>query len=238
MYRKTEYRFADAIEIEEYHSARYGAPGEKRQPKRKPTPEQMAAANQRTREKTCRRKLRANFKEDDYFVTLTYRQEARPPDMERAKKDLQKMLRKLREGYRKKGEVLKWIANIECGTRGAWHVHLVANRIRDGDALISRLWKYGRVTLQLIYEQGKYHKLARYMTKTPRTEPRIREAHYMSSRNLPVPKPKRKVIRWKTFRQIKPPQGWYLDTETCFEGINPVTGFRCRSYTFLRCRRD
>ena len=40
-YKKKIYRFKNAIEIEEYHTARYGAPGQKRIPKRTVTPEQV-----------------------------------------------------------------------------------------------------------------------------------------------------------------------------------------------------
>lgn len=238
MYRRSTYTFPDAREVEEFASLRYGAPGQKRAERRKATPEQMAAANQRAKEKKCRRKLRAHFKKDDYFVTLTYRKDERPQDMAAAKQDVRRFIRRIRKAYKGRGDPLKWIANIECGSRGAWHVHLAINRTQDGDRIISKAWEHGRIMMQLIYEQGKCHKLARYMTKTPRTDPRLREAHYMSSRNLPVPKPKKKVIRWKSFRRISPPKGWYLDKETYFEGVNPVTGYRCRSYTFLRCRRD
>ena len=44
--RKT-YRYRNAVEVEEYHTGRYGAPGQKRKEKAKPTPEQMEKVNQR-----------------------------------------------------------------------------------------------------------------------------------------------------------------------------------------------
>ena len=44
-YSKTIRRAKNAIEYEEYHTARYGAPGQARIKKKKPTPEQMAAVN-------------------------------------------------------------------------------------------------------------------------------------------------------------------------------------------------
>ena len=41
-YKRKTYRYKNAVEIEEYHTGRYGAPGQERKGKSKPTPEQMA----------------------------------------------------------------------------------------------------------------------------------------------------------------------------------------------------
>ena len=40
-YKKKTYKLRAGIEVEEYHSAKYGAPGQERRPKKKLTPEQM-----------------------------------------------------------------------------------------------------------------------------------------------------------------------------------------------------
>lgn len=74
--------FKNAIEVEEYHTARYGAPGHKRAKRRKATPEEIEKINQYNREKLARWKLRANFNVHDYFTDLTYRKDERPPNME------------------------------------------------------------------------------------------------------------------------------------------------------------
>lgn len=235
-YIKKKYSFPYAIEIEEYHTARYGAPGEKRKPKRKPTPEQIEKINQRNKEKKCRRKLRMYFDVNDYFVTLTYAREARPPDMDLAKEDFKRFIRKLRTGYKKHGHELRWIRNIEVGTKGAWHVHLVINRIPDADILIRKAWTKGRVTHQLLYERGEFRELAAYITKSPKTESRLKQSDYSSSRNMPLPEPEKKTIRWKTWRKIRIPEGFYLDKSSLHEGINPVTGYPYRSYTLMRRR--
>lgn len=235
-YIQKKYTFPHAIEIEEYHTARYGAPGEKRKPKRKATPEQIEKQNQRIKEKKCRRKLRAYFDVNDYFATLTYAKDARPPDMKRAKSDFAKFIRKLRSEYKKRGYVLRWIRNIEVGTKGAWHIHFIVNRIPDADLLIRKAWRHGKVTHQLLYEKGEFRELAAYVTKTPKTDPRLRESDYSSSRNMPLPEPKPKRIKWKTWRSIRIPNGFYLDKPSLQEGINPVTGYPYRSYTLLRKR--
>lgn len=235
-YVKKKYRFPHAIEIEEYHTARYGAPGEKRKPRNKPTPEQIEKVNQRNKEKKCRRKLRTYFDVNDYFVTLTYAREARPPDLKQAKKDFAQCIRKLRAEYKKCGQELRWIRNIEVGTKGAWHVHLVINRIPDADIMLRRAWTKGRVTHQLLYERGEFRELAAYITKSPKTESRLKESDYSCSRNMPLPEPEKKVIRWQTWRKIRIPPGFYLDKESLHEGINPVTGYPYRSYTLIKKR--
>ena len=232
--RKT-YTFPDAIEIEEYHRGRYGAPGMRRMKRSRPTPEQIARRNAYNKTVRCRRKLRAHFHKNDLFITLTYRREERPADMAAAKKDFADFIRKVRKRYKKAGVDLKWICNIECGTKGAWHVHLVMNRIQDADVIVNEAWPHGIVDNRLV--DGEMDKLAAYITKEPCTEKRIRESSYSSSRNLPVPEPKLKEIRrpkiWKA--DIKVPDGWYLDKTSLLEGFNPVTQHPYRTYTLLRC---
>ena len=237
-YEEKTIRFKNAIERVEYHSARYGAPGIPRQKKKQPTPEQMEKHNQHNRERLARWKLRANMEVNDYFVTLTFRKDARPTDMEEAKNRWQRFIRKVRKEYQKRKYELKWMRNIEVGTRGAWHIHVILNRIPDTDLIIRVAWEWGRVVSQLLYEKGEFAQLAAYITKTPKTDPRLREASYSASRNLPVPEPEKKIRkRWKTWGKIRIPKGFYLDQDSFREGINPYTGYKYRSYTLLRVRR-
>ncbi len=237
-YEEKTIRFKNAIERVEYHSARYGAPGMPRQKKKQPTPEQMEKHNQHNRERLARWKLRANMEVNDYFVTLTFRKDARPPDIEEAKNRWQRFIRKVRKEYQKRKYELKWMRNIEVGTRGAWHIHVILNRIPDTDLIIRAAWEWGRVVSQLLYEKGEFAQLAAYITKTPKTDPRLREASYSASRNLPVPEPEKKIRkRWRTWGKIRIPKGFYLDQDSFREGINPYTGYKYRSYTLLRVRR-
>ena len=237
-YQKKTYRFPNAIEVEEYHSARYGAPGQVRQKRKKKTSEQMDQINQRNKEKRARRKLRQHFQVNDYFSVLTYRKECRPPDMETAKKHYTEFVRKVRREYQKRGCDLKWIRNIEVGTKGAWHIHMCINRIPDTDLIITKCWTHGRVTHQLLYEKGEFRDLARYITKTPKTDPRLRETSYSTSRNLPLPEPEKKTYPfWKTWRKIRIPNGYFLDQDSFYEGTDPA-GYKCRLYTLLRVRRE
>ena len=237
-YEEKTIRFKNAIERVEYHSARYGAPGIPRQKKKQPTPEQMEKHNQHNRERLARWKLRANMEVNDYFVTLTFRKDARPTDKKEKKNRWQRFIRKVRKEYQKRKYELKWMRNIEVGTRGAWHIHVILNRIPDTDLIIRVAWEWGRVVSQLLYEKGEFAQLAAYITKTPKTDPRLREASYSASRNLPVPEPEKKIRkRWKTWGKIRIPKGFYLDQDSFREGINPYTGYKYRSYTLLRVRR-
>lgn len=129
--------------------------------------------------------------------------------------------------------------NIECGSRGAWHIHLLVNRIADIDIHLRELWTKGSVKMQLLYPDGEFRKLTAYITKTPETDSRLKESHYSASRNMPLPDPEVKVYRkWKTWGKIRIPAGWYLDKETLQEGINPITGYPYRRYTLIRTRRE
>ena len=233
-YTKVIYRLKQGIETEEYHTAKYGAPGQERSPKKKLTPEQMEKQNQTNREKKARRKLREHFQEEDYFSDLTYRKDARPPDMETAKEQFSKCIRQVRKEYRRRGYELKWMRNVEVGTKNGWHIHVIINRIPDTDIILQAAWPYGKVINTLMYEKGGFADLAAYITKTPATDPRLRESDYSASRNLPIPEPEKKIYRhWKTWKEIKVPAGYYLDKSSVREGINPYTGYRYRSYSLL-----
>ena len=230
----------NVIEVEEYHTGRYGAPGQVRKKKKKLTPEQMARVNQKNKEKKCRRKLRAHFDVGDYFTDLTYAKDARPPDMETAKKHFGDFLKIVRREYKKRGKELKWIRNIEVGQRNAWHVHLVINRIQDTDLIIRKAWKMGKVIIQNMTSDGEFKRLAEYITKEPTEENSLVESDYSSSRNLPLPEPEKHVYkRWKTWKENpRIPEGWYLDKDSLFEGENPVTGYPYRTYSLFRIQRE
>lgn len=234
-YRQKRFRLRGGQVVIQYHTARYGAPGQKRSKKSKPTPESMAATNRRRKARICQMKLLEHFTEGDYFTTLTYAKELRPPDMETASKQVGKALAFLRKEYRRRGHELKWIRNIECGTKGAWHIHLVLNRIPETDLLVQRAWKqFGKVVNKPMYEEGGFRQLADYITKTPETDPRLKESKYSASRNLPVPEPKEAVIGFKTFGKIRVPKGYYLDADSVYQGTNSTTGYPYRVYTLLK----
>ena len=89
--------------------------------------------------------------------------------------------------------------------------------------------------IKTLYEKGEFAQLAAYITKTPKTNPRLKEANYSTSRNLPVPPPEKKIVHgWKLSDKIRVPKGYYLDKQSLREGVNPVTGYGYRTYTLLK----
>ena len=69
-YKKITYYCGEIIEVEKKHTGRYGAPGQKRQKKRKPTKEEIAKQNERLAIQKLRRKINTNFGADDYHIIL------------------------------------------------------------------------------------------------------------------------------------------------------------------------
>lgn len=169
--RKTyTFRKRRIIEVEEFHDGRYGHPGGKRKPRGKPTPEQAAIINHQNKVKRCRHKLLEYFSPGDTFITLTYEKRNRPPTMKEAIAHFGKFIRKVKAEYRKRGQELRWIRNIEQGTKGAWHIHLVVNEIGDTASIIKRVWEKGGIYAEQIRLSDKiydedFSKLAAYMTK-------------------------------------------------------------------------
>ena len=234
MRKKKEYWFKDSIEIEEYPDGRYGAPGMKRSKKKKVTPEQIKKINRMNRAKKTRRMIKNNFDEGDLYITLTFAKDKRPKTLTEAKKIWTKMQRKIRSEYKKQGKSFKWIILMERGAKGAIHFHLIINNVLENEIkMIQRLWNYGGLYFRLLYKEGGFEDLAEYMTKDPLTG---EESYFSHSRNLPIPKPRIKKLKGK-WKDPKPYKNYYIDKNSIFDGINPVTGLRYRSYTMIKIDR-
>lgn len=247
--RKTyKFRNDDIIDIEEYHDGRYGARGKKREKKKKPTKEQMRMVNALNKARRCRQKMLEYITPGDVWATWTYEIKNRPMDMEAALKDFQKAMRYVRKEYKKRGYEVFWFRNIQQGTKGAWHIHLIINEIGETASILQKAWDKGGTWFTEIRKSKFYDedftKLSNYITKDENTtelkkdgapgKPRIRAANYNTSRNMPLPKPDvYKLIRWK--KEPKPPKGYYI--ASMHEGINPVTRYRYRRYTMIRLNR-
>lgn len=245
--RKTyKLRGGKVIDVEEHHDGNYGAPGKKRVRKEKPTREQMRAVNALNKARRTRQRLLQYFNDGDIFATWTYEVKNRPASMAAAVIDFGKAIRKVREAYKKRGMELFWIRNIERGTKGAWHIHLVINEIGDTASIIQKAWPHGATYVSDIRHNDKVYdedftKLANYITKDEFTveekkdgtlgKSKIKEANYNTSRNMPLPEPKvDKLVRWK--KEPVPKKGYYI--AKVYEGLNPVTNFKYRRYTMIR----
>lgn len=250
MVKRNLYILKNVIEVEEFLDGRYGAPGEARVKKKKATPEQVEKVNQYNREKKARRKLRLYFEiGQDWFVTLTYRKDARPPDLKTAVKQFGRFRRIMAREYKKRELPFYWIRNIENTPTGNWHIHLVLNDIPNVNILVllKKAWPHGRVKdPQQLYEKGELSALAAYITKNEKTkreyvpdgvlDHRITEASYNTSKNMPLPPPKtQKLKRWREEPYVR--KGYYIDQDSYFEGTNKVTGYNYRHYTMVRLVR-
>ena len=240
-YMQKKYRYGNCIEIKQFHTARYGAPGRPRQKKTKPTPEAVKRQNQRRKEEQTARIIGANFVEGDYVRTLTFAPAQRPADMKEAQKIFKDFYQRLRREYRKRYFELFWIANIECTPRGAWHIHFICNAIFGGADIIKELWQHGGVYDQLIRDITRSGKdLGSYIAKTPDStaagEHKVVEAKLTHSKNLIIPEAEEKLIRgWKLKDAPRIPKGWYLIKESYFEGIN-LEGYKYRTFKLARLK--
>lgn len=78
VYRKVIYDMGVVRQIKKYKRGNYGAPGEKREKKKRPTPEDVRRQNERNRWRKVQRLILMNFKEGDWHLILKYRPGERP----------------------------------------------------------------------------------------------------------------------------------------------------------------
>lgn len=238
------FREGEVLEVEEYHDGNYGAPGQGRAKKKKPTPEQVHQINQLNKAKRCRHRILQYFRKTDYLICWNYKEEERPPDMQSALKDWQKAIRIVKREYKKRGHELRWIRNIEKGTRGGWHIHVLVNAIPGGADILKNAWTHGGMHLEHMIDSKRYtpdaSQLGSYLTKDEtfqevkkdgtKAKPKVAESNYRASRNMPLKPPKEdKLVRWK--KTVKPKKGYYIIS--FHESKTPV-GTRYRRYTMVR----
>lgn len=260
MYREETRRFGGSTEKRYTYKGRYGAKGESRGEKKKPTPEQIEYQNRKNKARRIRWLIKGNFSEEDWFVTLTYPKGTRR-SIEEAKADMSKLIRRLRKQYKKRGIPLRYIYVIEIGSRGGVHMHLIINECGETTRLISKLWERGHPNYKNLYEEGNYEQLAEYMAKVPQEKEgkpkaqqctRAREYVYSRSRNLVMVEPEVKEYSRRTMRKILEdiergaqthrdaawiPEGWQIDRESIRSGVNPYTGLSYLEYTIRLIHR-
>ena len=203
--RRVTYDLGNVIERQEYLDGRYGAPGEKRAKKKKATPEEVEQVNQWTRERKARHRLRMYFKVNDYFFTLTYPKEERPSDMKQAKQDFKEFYLFCKKEYKKRGQELRWIRNIECTPSGNWHIHVVLNRIPDTDLIIAAAWKHGKVrNKQLLMRKASSGSWRNMLPKTRKPKKNMwMRAYWIMRLQKPI------FLRLETCRFQNPKQRFY-----------------------------
>ena len=223
------YRAKNVIEHEFSYKGKYGAKGEKRAKKIKPTKEQIAKQNQTNRENRIRRTLQLNFSEGDLWICLKYPEGYRLA-LAKVEKDVDKFIANVRYAYRKLDYELKWYVRVDIGKLGGIHIHIAVNRLWEiqTDVLLEEKWRYllkkrgiqekdlyGKVDWETMYEAGGFKKLAEYIAKKYQEDSeeykqlslfdemeRRRLCSVRSSRNLIRPEPEVKEYYQRTMRKI------------------------------------
>lgn len=237
MYIEKIYDLGDVKEVARYFPGNYGAPGCRRAPKKKATPEDIKRQNERNRARKIQRLILANFRQGDWYLTLTYRMPERPADMKGAKGHRKDFLDSMRDACRRAGYEFKFLCVTEIGKRGAVHHHLVIEDIATPELntknMVMEYWKYGGKHFTPLYEEGEYEELSDYMAKEEG-----KERSYTRSRNLIVPEPvKRRVWGRKWEDEPEPEKGWHIIKDSLINGINPATGAPYQHYMMRRLER-
>ena len=239
IYKKTTYDMGVIRQIEKCRPGNYGAPGEKREKKRKRTPEEVQRQNERNRWKKIQRIILANYKDGDWHLILKYRKGEQPENYKEAVKHRKDFIDSMRDAYRKAGLKFKWIAVTERGKKGhVLHHHLIIEDIdQDGVktvGLVKKFWKHGSQFFSSLYEDGDYEKLAEYIVKSE-TKEECGWCTYSRSRNMIVPQPKVEIVPHRKWRDPPvAPRGWYVVKDSIWNGINPVTGYPVQHYTIKK----
>lgn len=259
-HRHDVYKYGRFIEHEFKFVGKFGAKGEQRAEKKKATPEQVEKQNQYNREKKVLRKMRYNFEPGDLWITLKLPKGERLPADE-ILKIRDKFFRNLRNVYKKRERVLKYMYRIEIGERGGIHIHVLVNRLNGtpGAAeVISQIWNRltgGHVNYTPVYEEGHFKDLASYLVKEPTEEitgqltlfgteeEKKIFLKYGCSRNLEMPEKKTHKYKRRTVRKLiengpKPQPGYYIDRDSIRHGVNKYTGMSYYYYTEIRLERD
>lgn len=237
MYRQKVSEAGRVRLVQRYYPANYGAPGMAREKRRKPTTEEIRRQNQANKARKVQLLILGNFREGDWHLVLTYPKEGRPPDLQAAKEDLRKVLRKIGYRYKRAGIPFKWIAVTEIGKKGAAHHHLIIEDIRtegfSSKRAVMECWHGGKAFYPL-FEEGEYRELAEYLVKRDTKEDENGELSgtgYSHSRNLIPPKERietKRAKRWRNPPRI--PEGWELVKDSLHNGENPITGYPYQSF--------
>lgn len=229
----------NVIEIRKTISYVESAKGRKRAKKLHPTLKAVAKNNERSAVRTLRRRINTNFGPDDLHITLTYGAKGKGPDPATAKKDVEKLLRRLRRVFRKQGKELKYIWVTEF-QKNKIHHHLIINRIDY--AIVRKLWEHGRIRFVALENDGQYDKLANYLiketSKTFKTEEGAGGKRWNQSRNLkPYDDLKREKIPAKEWRKEPVPfKGYKLERDKVINFQWTVDGqyFETQEYSMVR----
>lgn len=179
-YRERQYKCGDYLDVQIFPV--FAKPGVRRC-KAKPTSEIQKKLNDENAKKKLIRLIHTNFTSSDLALHLTYTDENLPSDADRAKKDVQNLLKKLKRRFEKIGKEFKYIWVCETGKRSSRiHHHLIISGGVSRDE-IEALWKYGYAnTKRLKFDENGLVGLSTYITKQ-----QLLFKHWSASKNLKRP---------------------------------------------------
>ena len=238
MYIQNRWKIKGEIEVENIFSGRYGkrtSPAERRIP----TPEEQERINEQQCIRKLRRKIHANFDEDDLFETLTYGRNRRP-DPKGAAHELRLLLNRLRGIWKRAGTDLRYIVVTEYKSKSIHH-HLIVNDLPDGTGAkkIAQSWsRNGHANTKYLYEDGQYERLAEYLiketSKTFRDPDNPSKLRYSCSRNLVTPVAKTRIMKRDDWpEEPRVPKGYYLEKTSLVNGVNKF-GYRYQYYRMVK----
>ena len=186
--REKKYRCGKYLKVELYHISKMEQ-RKSRKRKKKESRKEQKNLNAKNARKKLRRLLNANFDNKDLIIHLTYDNSNIPKDEERAIRDRENYIRRLKN-YRKRNNLpeLKYIAVLEYKeatedkrTRTRIHHHIVISGMDRDKA--EELWGKGRANADRLQpnELG-FEELANYISKDPKGKKR-----YSPSRNIIIP---------------------------------------------------
>lgn len=241
-YKLLEYRAGATIEIIKC-IPRGCREGVSKEPVSQKTATEIREANMRQAARKLSRKINANFRPGDWHITLTYSRDKRP-DAGTAQKNINSFIAKMRDRFRRRVEPLKYIVVTEYKKK-AIHHHLIINQINDGKKttveMAREAWRgMGNLKMVPLYEDGEYQRLADYLVKE--TEETFRDdgtpfrQRYSCSRNLINPKPKKRMVKAKEWKEEpKPRPGYYIIPETLYNGHDRL-GFPYQRYVMVKIK--
>ena len=206
---------------------------EQRKPKSNPTRESVQKNNERIATRKAVALINANFVPGDYHVTLTYR--GNPPEQQKAKKDMDNFIRRMKREYEKQDRELRYFQVTEYKHKRIHH-HIVMSYIDE--AIIRGQWKEGYVRFSVLDTERNYAKLAEYLvketSKTFRDPENATKRRWRASKNLIRPVVKREIVSVRQlFEDPKPLEGYYIDRDSVRRYEYPFTELEHLEYIMV-----
>lgn len=178
--------------LETVKSVKMSRPSGQRK-RRGETPEDQKKRNEAAKRKELERKLNANFKNGDHFLTLTYAEE---PEQAEAEKDIARFFRRLRRKYKEGAK--RYIYTMERGkVNGRIHFHVLLPQEIELPAIISAWEDMGIINDRPIYTAPFFDKLAEYILKG---EKAFGKKAYICGSGIAQPETKEETVKAKSFR--------------------------------------